>query len=125
MIEQMTLFGERDPFDELAEHIVLWYEEGKAFEIKHGRTMPNFDKWLRDCFSSYQGGNGSTMLYGKWTFYEFSPRGLKLTNMHKLIPLSDGSGTEWESIFFPKAKILKRFGITDDQKDALKEDTWN
>ena len=41
--------------------------------------------------------------------------------MKKLIPRADGQGTEWESIFFPKQKILRRFGIKDNGKDALKE----
>lgn len=120
MIEQLTLFGERDPFDELIEHLVKWYEANKAFNDRHGGYTRNFDEWLLDCFSSYCGGNGESMLFGQWTFYDFSPRGLKLTNMNKLIKTE--SGTEWESIFFPKQKILKAFGIKDDKKDALKEE---
>lgn len=119
MIEQMNLFGERDPFDELIEHIVKWYEAVKAFESRHGHNMQNFDQWLRDNFSSYRGGNGESLLFGQWTFYDFTPRGLRLTNMKKLIKTEDG--TEWESIFFPKEKILKAFGIQDDGKDAMKE----
>lgn len=120
MIEQMNLFGERDPFDELIEHIVKWYEAVKAFESRHGHNMQNFDQWLRDNFSSYRGGNGESLLFGQWTFYDFTPRGLRLTNMKKLIKTDDG--TEWESIFFPKQKILKAFGIKDDNKDALRSD---
>lgn len=119
MIEQMNLFGEREPFDELVERIVQWYESAKAFNTRHGCYMPNFDQWLRDNFSSYRGGNGESLLFGRWTFYDFTPRGLRLTNMKKLIKTE--TGTEWESIFFPKQKILKAFGIRDDGKDALKE----
>ena len=117
MIEQMNLFGKRDPFDEMIEHIVKWYEAEKAFESRHGHHMQNFDQWLLDNFSSYRGGNGESLLFGQWTFYDFTPRGLRLTNMRKLIKTDDG--TEWESIFFPKHKILKAFGIKDDRKDAL------
>lgn len=29
-------------------------------------------------------------------------------------------GEEWESIFFPKKRILKAFGIKDDNKDILR-----
>ena len=92
------------------------YESAKAFNDRHGDYMPNFDSWLRDCFSSYQGGNGQAMLWGDWSFYDFSPRGLRLTNMNKLIPRADGHGTEWESIFFPKEKILQQFGIEEVRK---------
>lgn len=120
MIEQMNLFGERDPFDELIEHIVKWYEDSNVWKQKHGYRITNFDTWLLDNFSSYRGGNGDSLLFGQWTFYDFTPRGLRLTNMKKLIKTEDG--TEWESIFFPKKKILKAFGIKDDNKDALRGD---
>ena len=121
MIEQMNLFGERDPFDELCDHIVKWYVDNKVWNQKHGYRLTNFDTWLLDNFSSYRGGNGDSLLFGQWTFYDFSPKGLRLTNMKKLIPRADGQGTEWESIFFPKQKILRRFGIKDNGKEALKE----
>ena len=120
LVEQLNLFAERDPFDELTEHIVKWYEANKAFNDRHGCFTRNFDAWLRDCFSSYCGGNGASMLFGQWTFYDFSPRGLRLTNMKKLIKTE--SGTEWESIFFPKQKILNAFGIKDDKKDEEMND---
>jgi hypothetical protein len=123
VVEQFNLFGERDPFAELTENIVRWYEAAKADSEKYGGYMPNFDDWLRDNFSSYCGGNCTTFLYDKWTFYDFSPSGLRLTNMNKLVKVKNG--TEWESIFFPKKKILKAFGIKDDNKDILRGEEQN
>lgn len=116
MIEQMNLFGERDEFAVLIDHIVKWYEDKKAFCARYGYPMPrNFGEWLLDLFSTYTGGNGSEMLWGKWEWYAFSPSGLKLEGE------IDDETEKWDSIFFPKKKILDAFGIKDDRKDALKE----
>lgn len=123
MIEQLNLFGERDQFAELIDRIVDWYEGDKAFCEDHGCYFPErFDTWLLDLFSCHCGGNSSTMLWGDWGWYQFSPSGLKLENSSKLVPRKDGQGTEWESIFFPKKKILEAFGVKDDGKDLLKGD---
>lgn len=123
MIEQMNLFGERDPFDELTDRIVKWYEDEKSYFAKRGwKFNKNFDQWLRDHFSTWSGGNGGHVLWGEWDFYQFQPSGLRLENSRKLIPRKDGKGTEWYSIFFPKQKILKAFGIKDDNKDSLRGD---
>lgn len=122
MIEQMNLFGEREPFDELIERIVQWYEQEKEFYEKYGwEFKKNFDTWLLDHFSTWMGGNADGILWGEWNFYQWSPSGLRLENSNKLIPRNDGKGTEWYYIFFPKKKILNAFGIKDDRNDALKE----
>ena len=116
MIEQLSLFGETDPFHLATQWIVRQYEREKAFSLrcdesyfkKHG-----FGEWLLDKFSSYSGGTThDTILeeYGYW-FYNYSPKGLEL----------DAREFE-ERVKFQKAKILKAFGIKDDGKDVLKDD---
>jgi len=119
LIEQLDLFGARDPFCELIDRIVDWYEDEKRFEEETDGYMPNFDDWLRRLFASYCGGNGASILWGCWTFYNFSPKGLRLSNTRKLVQRSDGKGTEYESIFFPKQKILKAFSVKDDGRDMM------
>lgn len=120
MIEQLNLFGEKDPFAELCDNIVKAYESNKKDE----EHTENFDVWLRHCFSSYSGGNSFMYVTG-YNFFDFSPKGLKLTDSHTLIKYDDH--TEWKSLFFPKQKILKAFGIKDDKKDMdeIQEDNYS
>lgn len=114
MIEQLSLFGERDTLSIVLEWLTDMYEYRKS-QLEHWEGHPNFDKWLLDCFASHQGGTtfGIVGSYG-WTLYNMSPKGIELV---------DTDSKDWRRELIPKAKILRAFGIKDDKRDLLKEQT--
>ena len=103
--EQISLFGERDPFSVAVEGIRQMYE----WSCKHGEM--DFGKWLLHHFSSYCGGTADSFFEG-YDFADFSPKGLRLYNYKR-----EGHKDD----FVPKAKLLRYFQVKDDKKDVLRD----
>lgn len=103
--EQISLFGERDPFAIVTDFI------GK---MKKNSQQP-FDQWLLDAFSSYWGGTIPTgYAPEEYTWFEFSPKVLRLSSV-----ASRNSG--YREIIIPKARLLRFYNVKDDRKDLMKE----
>lgn len=100
MVQQLSLFDTQDPCMMICDWLVRRYEVAK----QNGWTC-NFDEYVKNCFSSYQGGTAPQEFF-PWKMYDFSPKGAQLTSYYK-----NGETTEWEHLLIPKNKIYKTFGI--------------
>ena len=89
--EQISLFGERDPFSIAVEGI------NEMFRLTQKWGATDFWRWLFDLFSSYYGGSADGF-FEDFAFFEFSPQGLRLQNW-----------PEGKDELIPKVKILRYF----------------
>lgn len=112
MVEQLTLFEDHlDLLTIVTRYFVRRYERCKS-RWSDWEGHPNYNDWLLHEFSSYSGGSADEELErcGYW-FYNCSPKGIRLETRGRNFG------------FVPKDKILKTFGIKDDRKDVLKDES--
>lgn len=100
MIEQLNLFGERDPLAAVAEWITSRYERVAKEEYAYPIS---FDEWLLRKFSSYEGSNCNAPL--GYSYWSFDPSGFRLTGF------KEKPGESYSQLYFPKDKILKACGV--------------